>query len=181
MGPVEVDASEEGALGGLDGGVVLRLEERVGAWVAGDLAGAGIDLGGLPGGFGFEDGVPAPGIDGIGLDGDAAGRGWRDLRLFDEVTSSGVFGPAPAPEDDHAGERCDGPGTAAEARAACAYFAIGEAEQRWEDEGDEQQRPDDGFGDEDEVAGVPAGVEGEERADAVVVGPVEEDVAEDRR
>ena len=46
------------------------------------------------------------------------------------------------------------------------------------DERGEEQRPHDGFGDEDEAAGVPARVEGKERTHAVVVGPVEQDVAE---
>ncbi len=43
-----------------------------------------------------------------------------------------------------------------------------------------EEKGDDGFDDEDDGGGVPVRVEGEEGADAVVVGVVEEDVAEER-
>src|SRR5580698_8330499 len=90
LGPVEIDLTEAGAFGGFDGRGVLRLEGRVNAGVADDLAGAGVDFRGLPGGFGFEQGVPTPGVDGVRLEGDAADGGWRDLGCFDEVAGGGV-------------------------------------------------------------------------------------------
>jgi DNA ligase (NAD+) len=61
----------------------------------------------------------------------------------------------------------------------CADFAADEAEERGGNEGDEEKQKDDRFEDEDEGAGVPARVEGEEGAYAVVVGPVEEEMAEE--
>ena len=48
----------------------------------------------------------------------------------------------------------------------------------WGDESSQQDEKQDGFEDEDEGACVPAGIEGEERAQAVVVGPVQQEVAE---
>ena len=41
-----------------------------------------------------------------------------------------------------------------------------------------KQHPQHRLGDEDKAASIPAGIEGEEGADSVVVGPVKEDVAE---
>ena len=101
--PIQVDAAELGAFGGFEGWGVGWFEEGVGAGVAGDDAGAGIDLGGLPGGGGFEDGVPAPGVDGVGFEGNANGRGGGDAGGIGEILGFGVLGPALAPEDDHAG------------------------------------------------------------------------------
>ena len=75
-------------------------------------------------------------------------------------------------------EREDGPAAAAERRAARADFAVGEAEQAGNDEGGKEQSPQHRLGDKHKAAGIPAGVEGKEGADAVVVGPVEQDVAE---
>ncbi len=83
-----------------------------------------------------------------------------------------------APEKENSGEREDGPAASAEAGSAAADFAFGEAEEAGDDERGEEQCPDDRFSDEDKTAGVPARVERKERTDAVVVGPVEQDVAE---
>ena len=75
-------------------------------------------------------------------------------------------------------EREDGPAAAAERLAARADFAVGEAEQPGHEEGQEKQRPEDRLGNEDEAACIPARIEGEEGTQAVVVGPVEQQVAE---
>ncbi len=56
--------------------------------------------------------------------------------------------------------------------------AIGESEKSGNDERGNQQYPKRGLGDEDKAAGIPPGIEGEEGADAIVVGPVEQDVAQ---
>ena len=61
---------------------------------------------------------------------------------------------------------------------ARADFAIGKAEEPGHDESKEEERPEDRLGDEHEAARVPARIEGEERAHAVVVGPVEQQMAE---
>lgn len=86
---------------------------------------------------------------------------------------------APAPEGDDGEEGGDGPASSGVGGAADADFGVDESEEVGGDEGEEEHCEDDGFEDEDEGAGVPAGVEGEEGTDAVVVGPVEEDVAEE--
>jgi len=122
--------------------------------------------------------VPAEGIDGVGFEGNTGDGCWGDLGGLDEVAGFGLFDPAPAPEGDHAGEGEDGKASSAELGFAIADFAIGEAQESGKDEGDQEQAPDDWFGDEYEVAGVPVCIERKERAEAVVVGPVEEEMTE---
>ena len=85
---------------------------------------------------------------------------------------------AQGPERGHGEKSGDGPALSAEGGFACADFAADEAEERRGDESDEENEKKDGLEDEDEGAGVPAGIEGEEGTEAVVVGPVEQQVAE---
>ena len=98
-------------------------------------------------------------------------QGWRVFLFFRD--------PAPAPEDSDADEGGDGPAAASEARSLCADFAADEAEERWGDEGCEEHYEHYWLDDEDDRAGVPAGIEREEGAEAVVVGPVEREMAEE--
>jgi hypothetical protein len=59
-----------------------------------------------------------------------------------------------------------------------ADFAGSEAEQRGNDKRSQQESEDEGVEDEDDGGGVPAVVEGKEGAQAVVVGVVEQEMAE---
>ena len=62
--------------------------------------------------------------------------------------------------------------------AWCDPFRGREGENGGDDEGEGEDGPEDGLGDEDEVGGVPAGVEGKEGTDAVVIGEVEKEMGE---
>ena len=85
---------------------------------------------------------------------------------------------ANGPERSHGEQSGDGPAPSAEGWFACADFAADEAEEGRGDESDQEDEKEDGLEDEDEGAGVPARVEGKEGAEAVVVGPVQQEVAE---
>jgi len=62
--------------------------------------------------------------------------------------------------------------------AARADFASDQAEQCRDEQRRSEKRPEYRFGDEDEAAGVPARIEGKERSQAIVVRPVEQQVAQ---
>ena len=87
-----------------------------------------------------------------------------------------MLNKANGPERDHAEKGGDSPAPAAEGGPACAYFAADEAEEGRGDESDQEDEKEDGLEDEDERAGVPARVERKEGAEAVVVGPVQQEV-----
>ena len=89
-----------------------------------------------------------------------------------------MLGPAHAAQNQHSSESEDSPALAAELRAARADFAIGKTEQPGNDERQKEQPIENRLDDEHETAGIPVCIEREERTHAVVVGPVEKDVAE---
>ena len=100
--------------------------------------------------------MPAEGIDRIGLGGEAANGLGSDLRVLEHGLGLCVLCPAPAPDNDHAAKGKDCPALATEGFASRADFAVSEAEEPRHDEGSEKQRPQDGLGDEDEAAPMPA-------------------------
>jgi hypothetical protein len=90
-----------------------------------------------------------------------------------------VFDEADGPERGHGEESGDSPALSSERRPACSHFATDEAEEGWGDESDQEDEEEDRFEDENEgTAGVPARIEWKEGADAVVVGPVEQEMTE---
>ena len=194
LGPVEVDAAEPGSLGGEDGERGGGLVEGVGGDGGGDLAGTGVQVGELVEAGGVDDDVPGEGIAGgwasedavDGLSEDRRGTGQGSQRgyghgrvLLGEVDGFGMLVEAEDPEGNDGHEREDGPAATCERWLAFADLGVDEAEEGGGDEGEEEQEEEDGLEDEDEGAGVPVGVEGEEGAQAVVVGPVQEEVREE--
>jgi len=90
-----------------------------------------------------------------------------------------VLDVAEGPESDD-GEQCeDSPAASAEGFFLGTYFGVDEAEERGSDEREQQRGEHNRLKDEDEGTLVPVRVEGEEGAEAVVVGPVEQEVAEE--
>ncbi len=178
MRPIEVGLAEPAALGDQCCECGGRLVDDVGLGGGGDGGAKGVDRSELVELRGFGDGLPMEGIDGVRAGEDARDGGSVVVVVLSELKGLLVFEGAKAPERDDSQESEDGPATSAKGWSACAYFAVDEAEEGWGDERDEQQEEDEGFEDEDEGAGVPVGVEGKEGANAVVVGPVEQDVAE---
>ena len=179
--PIKVDLSEHRLFGGFDGRGVLGLEHLVGLRIAVDVAGAGVHFGELVELRGFDDDVPAKRIPGIGLDTDAVDGRERDGIVADEVFGLGVLHiAADTRAANDSAEREDGHAAAAKGRrgAARTDFTFGEAEDAGDDERGDEKHPHDRLGDEDEAAGIPARIERKERTHAVVVGPVEQDVAE---
>ena len=127
--------------------------------------------------WGFGYGLPVEGVDRVGVsryakDGRAVVVG--GLRELDGLV---VFDEAEGPECDHGEESGDGPALSPERRAARSYLAADEAEEGRGDEGDQEDEKEDRFEDKDEGAGVPAGIEGKEGAETVVVGPIEQQMA----
>ena len=176
--PVEVDLAEPAAFG----------DEccQSGGWFVDDLCLAvGCDgvVEGVGGGDlvelrGFGYGLPVEGVDRVGV-----GRYAEDGRAvvvggLGELDGLLVFDEADGPECDHGEESGDGPALSPEGRSARSYFAADEAEEGRGDESDQEDEKEDRFEDEDEGAGVPAGIEGKEGAEAVVVGPVEQEMTE---
>ena len=84
---------------------------------------------------------------------------------------------AEGPESSHGKETCDSPAPSPEGWTSRSDFAADEAEEGGSDEGYEKNEEEDGFEDEDEGAGIPVWIEGKEGPQAVVVGPVEKEMA----
>ena len=176
-GPVEVGFAEPGLFGDEGGEGGWGLVEDVRLLVGGEGLVVGVDGGELPGLRGLDDGVPAEGIDGVGAGGDAENLCAVVVVGLGELEGFFVFGGAPGPESDDGCQGGDGPAASAIRCSACADLAVDKAEECGGDESDEEEEEDDGLEDEDEGAGVPARVKGEEWAEAVVVGPVEQEMA----
>ena len=122
--------------------------------------------------------MPAVGVDGVGVGGDAEDGCAVDVDGLSEVDGVLALEGAPLVEGGDGDEGGDGPGASAEWGFARADFAVDEAEESRGDERNEEGSENEGFEDEDDGAGVPVGIEGEEGTEAVVVGPVEEEMAE---
>ena len=89
-----------------------------------------------------------------------------------------MFEGAEAPERDDAEESEDGPAASAKGWSACAYFAVDEAEEGWAMSAMSRRRKRTGSKMKTKEPAYQWGFEGKEGANAVVVGPVEQDVAE---
>jgi hypothetical protein len=184
LAPVEVDAAEPGALGREDGEGGRGLVEGVAGCCLVEGLGAGVDGGELVEAGRVQNQVPGEGIAGAGAGEDAAGlggglAGGQGWGLGGEVEGFGVLAGAEDPESGHGEEGEDGPASAGEGGLAFADLGVDEAEEPGASERQEQQQKQDGLEDEDEGAGVPSRVEREEGAQAVVVGPVQEEVREE--
>jgi len=177
-GPVEIDAAEPAAFGDKGGECGGWLVEGVGLWVGGEGVGEGVGGAELVGEGCFGDGVPVERVEGMGAGVDAEDGGVVVVGGLGQLEGLLALDDAETPKGDDGGEGGDGPASSAEGLTAGAYFAADKTEEGRCDEGADEQEGDDGFDDEDDGGGVPAGVEGEEGTDAVVVGVVEEDVAE---
>ena len=178
MRPVEVGFAEPAAFGYKGGEGGGWLIDDVGLGAGGDCAVESVDCGELVELRSFDDGLPAKRIDGVGAGEDAGDRGSVVVVGLCELEGLGVFYEAEGPKGDDGEESEDGPASSEEGLSACAYFAVDESEEGGRDESEEEEEKDDGLEDEYDGAGVPVGVEGKEGADAVVVGPVEQEVAE---
>src|SRR6185437_7429922 len=91
-----------------------------------------------------------------------------------------MLGVAQAPDQEHAEESEDGPAASTKLRPLRTDFAFGKAKDARDDQSGDEQRPEPRSGDEDKVASVAAWIERQKGTDAVVVRPVEEDVAKKR-
>jgi hypothetical protein len=178
-GPVEIDAAEPTAFGDEGGEGGGRLVEGVGLGIGGEGGVEGVGGTELVGEGCFGDGLPAEWVDEVWVGVYTEDGGAVVVGGLGESEGFLALDGAEAPEGDDAGEGGDCPATSAEGLAACADFAADETEEDGGDESGEEEEQDDGLDDGDDGGGVPAGVEGEKGADAVVVGVVEEDVAEE--
>ena len=127
---------------------------------------------------GFYDAVPAEGVDGVGADGGPEDGDVAVVGGAGEVFGVDALVAADGVEGGDAEEREGGPAAAAEALATGADLGRDETEERGGDEAGEEQKEHHGLDDEDKRAGVPARVEGKEGAQAVVVGPVQQEMRE---
>ena len=178
--PVEVDAAQPAAFGNEGGEGGGWLVEGVGLGVGCEGVGEGIGGADLVGEGSFGDGLPEKWIEGVRVGVDAEDGGVVVVvGGLGELESLLALDEAEGPDCDDAGEGGDGPASSAEGLPACAYFTADETEEDRGDESANQEEGDDGFDDEDDGGGVPARIEGSEGTDAVVVGVVEKDVAEE--
>ena len=116
-GPVEIDVAEVGALGGEGGGGLGRLEEEVFLGGGGDLVGERVNGGDLEEVGGFDDAVPAEGIDGVGADGGAEDGDVAVVRRAGEVFGVEALVAAESVKREDAEQGEGGPAAAGEALA----------------------------------------------------------------
>src|SRR5580704_12090769 len=83
-----------------------------------------------------------------------------------------------SPEEDDGNQGTRGGGAAAWAFLAGADFFVDEREERRDDQAENQEREHDRLEDENDIPRIPLLGERPERANAVVVGEIEQDVAE---
>src|SRR5580700_670277 len=88
---------------------------------------------------------------------------------------------AQAPEQHHAGQREGGCDAAFWSACPRADFLVNQLEERRDNQTEEQEPEHDGLEDEDDIPGVPLLGKWPERANAVIVGEVEQNVAEPRQ
>ena len=167
-------------LRGLDRGGIGRLVEHIAKRIAVDGAGMGVDLRGLVEIRRLDDRVPAEGVHHIRLGSHAQRRLGGDWRVAHHHQRLGVLGPAPAAQHEHSAEREDGPAAAAKPLFPRPDLAIGKPQHPRHEKRQEEQRPHYRLRDEHEAACIPARIEWEEWPHAVVVRPVEQQVAERR-
>src|SRR6202007_2836997 len=109
-------------------------------------SGVRVDLGCLEVVLCFKDGMPAEEIDRIRTDNKAADARGGDLGIVEHRLGLRVFCPAPAPEDDDAAKREDGPALTAEGLAARADFPVSKAGKPGHDDRRAEQGPHYGLG-----------------------------------
>ena len=178
-GPVKIGAAEGAPFCGEGGGGLGRFVHEVILFAGGDVAGEAVDGGELEEVGGFDDAVPAEGVDGIGADG-----GSLDLDVAVVGGAGEVFGvealeAADGPKDEDADKGEGWPKPRPRKRSRRAPIS-------------ELMRPKSagarrpmarstsmtGSMMKTKEPGVPAGVEGKEGTEAVVVGPIEQEMAE---
>src|SRR6187402_33311 len=173
--PVEIDAAQRAGVCCLRSGSGSALPEDL---LQRKLHGteARVDGAGLVEGGRLHDGVPLEGSACVGVHADAEDGSVALVHLLlGNADSLLMLRIAVAPERDDEDKRCDGKTLSAETRTACADFAVRQSEERWKNESEHESDEDQRLEDEDELALVPAWIEGGKRTHAVVVRPVEKD------
>ena len=89
-----------------------------------------------------------------------------------------MLGPAQAAQSQHSDKSENCPALPSKRLAARADFAIGEAQHPRNRESQKEQPLQNRLGNEHKAAGKPVSIQWEERPHAVVVGPIEEEMAE---
>ena len=182
LSPVEVDAPEVGAFGGeRDGGFFGLVNDLEFVF----FRNSGIDFGAerIHGGKNEEVGsldysIPPEWIRQVRIGGGSERFGAVVGAGFESVDGAAVLVVAQGPQERDGDEGEGGGDAAAWTPSAGANFVVDQREEGRHDQSEQEAGEHDGLEDEDDVPGVPLFGEGPEGADAIVVGKIEEDVAE---
>src|SRR5579883_1551891 len=101
--------------------------------------------------FCFENGIPMKGIDRIRFSGDAKERTGVYFCTAGQVHGTPVLDVAYSVEECDQQQSCNGPSSSAEGIASGTNLTIGQAEDPWHEEGEDQHSQHQRFDDEDDV------------------------------
>ena len=92
-----------------------------------------------------------------------------------------VLGPADSPEQQDEKQYCSGPAATAEGLARSAHFSTDKGEKSRQQQAGNQQEKEQRIEDEDDRSGIPGIVKRKKWPNTVIVGVVEEEMAEKRK
>src|SRR5581483_4568719 len=127
---------------------------------------------------GFDDAAPEERVNRLRLGSDAQDGRAGDAGIAEELERMRVLGIAHCIEDTDKNERGDGPAASPKFWAFGSDFAVGKAQEPGHGERRQKRGKEQRLKDEDDVPRIPARVERKKWAQAIVIGEVEQQMAQ---